>query len=155
MSSTESISDDDKLAAYAEALRAGLVTHTGDWVERVIVAHVGPDRSPAIVASLMTDVDRALVDVGALLATDIDAQRANPLAMIRSLVAPITAALRDAGVASVNRDPDAQRLFPNDLFDLTPGAFSDVHPDLHMPGLAWGAAKAHVHIQRRRAEGMR
>lgn len=155
MSSTESISDDDKLAAYAEALRAGLVAHTGNWVEQVIVAHVGPDRSPAIVASLMTDVDQALVDVGALLATDIDAQRANPLAMIRSLVAPITAALSDAGVASVNRDPDAQRLFPNDLFDLTPGAFSDVHPDLHMPGLAWGAAKAHVHIQRRRAEGMR
>lgn len=155
MSSTESTSDDDKLASYAEELRAGLAAHTADWVEGVVVAHVGADRASPIVASLAGDVDRALTDVAELLATDIDAQRANPLSVLRSLVTPITKALRSANVVPVNRDPDAQRLFPDDVFDLTPGSFSEVHPDLHMPGLAWGAAKAHVHIQRRRAEGMR
>ncbi len=105
--------------------------------------------------SLANEVDRVLVAVAELLSADIDAQRANPLAVIRSLVPPITSALRDVGATPVNRDPDAERLFPGDVFDLTPGAFSDIHPELHMPGLTWGAAKAHVHIQRRRAEGLR
>ena len=153
MSSTES--DDDKLAAHAEALREGLVAHTAAWVDGVVRARVDPELASSIVAGLSADVERALVEVGELLRTDIDAQRANPLAVIRSLVVPITDALSDAGVAPVHRDPDAVRLFPGDLFDLTPGAFSDVHPDLHLPGLSWGAAKAHVHIQRRRAEGLR
>jgi len=153
VSSTDS--DDDKLAAYAEDLLVGLFTHTGVWVENVVSARLAPELTQPIVSALASDVDRALVEVAELLRTDIDAQRANPLAVIRSLVPGITRALVAAGVAPVSRDPDAQRLFPDDHFDLTPGAFSDIHPDLHMPGLAWGAAKAHVHIQRRRAEGMR
>lgn len=155
MSSTEATSDDDKLAEYAEELRAGLVAHTGRWVEGVVRARVDPDSAPLIVAALANEVDRALAAVAELLCADIDAQRANPLAVIRSLVPPITSALRDVGVTPVNRDPDAMRLFPDDVFDLTPGAFSDIHPELHMPGLTWGAAKAHVHIQRRRTEGLR
>ena len=155
MSSTEAPSDDDKLAEYAEALRAGLAVHTGRWVEGVVRARADPDSAPLIMESLANEVDRVLVAVAELLSADIDAQRANPLAVIRSLVPPITSALRNVGATPVNRDPDAERLFPGDVFDLTPGAFSDIHPELHMPGLTWGAAKAHVHIQRRRAEGLR
>lgn len=153
MSSTES--DEDKLAGYAEELRLGLVEHTAAWVEGVVRAHVDPAAAPSLIDGLSGHVERVLGEVTALLRTDIDAQRANPLAVIRSLVPPITDALQDAGARPAQRDPDAERLFPGDIFDLTPGAFSDVHADLHMPGLAWGAAKAHVHIQRRRAEGMR
>lgn len=153
MSSTES--DEDKLAGYAEELRLGLVDHTSAWVERLVRARVEPALVSPLVAALSADLERVLGEVTALLRTDIDAQRANPLAVIRSLVPPITDALRGAGATPAQRDPDAERLFPGDIFDLTPGAFSDVHADLHMPGLAWGAAKAHVHIQRRRAEGLR
>ena len=32
-----------------------------------------------------------------------------------------------------------------------PATFADVDPALHEPGLVWGAAKAHVHLARRRA----
>ena len=155
MSSTEEPSDDDKLAGYADELRRGIETHTPWWVSNVMNAHLDPERATAVATSLEGAVDQVLAEVAELLATDIDAQRSNPLAVIRSLVSPMTAALRTAGVPSVPRDPDATRLFPDDVFDLTPGAFSDIHPDLHMPGLAWGAAKAHVHIQRRRTEGLR
>lgn len=155
MSSTDATSDDAKLANYAEELRAGLVAHTGTWVEQVVGAHVVPDRVAAVVADLGGELDRVLAEVAELLGTDIDRQRANPLAIIRSMVPPITRALRDEQVAVVARDPDATRLFPDDVFDLTPGAFTDIHPELHVPGLSWGAAKAHVHIQRRRTEGLR
>jgi hypothetical protein len=44
----------------------------------------------------------------------------------------------------VQRDADAERLFPDDPYDLTPGSFADIDPELHDPGLLWGAAKAHV-----------
>ena len=46
-------------------------------------------------------------------------------------------------------------MFPDDLYDLTPGSFRDLDPALHEPGLEWGAAKAHVHLARRRAAGQR
>jgi putative CocE/NonD family hydrolase len=45
--------------------------------------------------------------------------------------------------------------FPDDAYDLGPASFADIDPSLHEPGLMWGAAKAHVHLARRRAEGLR
>jgi hypothetical protein len=60
--------------------------------------------------------------------------------------------LREAGARPVARDAQAQRHFPDDLYDLTPASFADIDPALHEPGLVWGAAKAHVHL-RRRAQG--
>jgi hypothetical protein len=88
-----------------------------------------------------------------LLATDVDEQRGNPLGILRSLVRYPTAVLRAAGVAPVARDEFARRNFPDDIYDLSPAAFADVDPALHEPGLVWGAAKAHVHLSRRRREG--
>ena len=41
------------------------------------------------------------------------------------------------------------------LYDLSPASFADLAPALKEPGLVWGAAKAHVHLSRRRAEGRR
>jgi len=150
-----STDDDAKLAAYAADLRDGIAEHLAPWVERTVRTRISDDRVGAVLAALVPEVDRVVGEVGALLASDIDQQRANPLAVVRSVVPAVTEALRAEGVAPVPRDPDAERIFPDDVFDLIPGAFGDIHPDLHMPGLAWGAAKAHVHLQRRREEGMR
>ena len=93
--------------------------------------------------------------VRALLATDVDAQMGNPLAVLRALVHHPTAVLRAAGARPVPRDEFSVRSFPDDLYDLTPATFADVDPALHEPGLLWGAAKAHVHLARRRQEGRR
>jgi hypothetical protein len=51
----------------------------------------------------------------------------------------------------VPRDEFSVRSFPDDAYDLSPASFADVDPALHEPGLAWGAAKAYVHLARRRA----
>jgi len=145
-------SDSEKLAGFAENLIDGLAEHVPGWVERSLRERLGePD---ADIGELEPDIREALERVSALLRTDIDQQSANPLAVIRTLVGPMTRYLGQRSIADVPRDPDAQRLFAEDRFDLTPGAFSDIHPDLHVVGLSWGAAKAHVHLQRRRAEGM-
>ena len=87
-----------------------------------------------------------------LLALDVDEQGTNPLWLVRRAVTHATAALAAAGVPPVVRDEHAERLFPDDRYDLVPGAFGDLDPSVHEPGLVWGAAKAHVILRRRRAD---
>ena len=91
----------------------------------------------------------------ALLALDIDEQRTGPLALIRQAVPYPTEVLRAAGVPPVDRDEFAARQFPDDVYDLAPTSFGELDPDLQEVGLVWGAAKAHVHLSRRRADGQR
>ena len=61
--------------------------------------------------------------------------------------------LRDADVPAPTRDEFLARQFPDDIYDLSPAAFAEIDPALHEAGLMWGAAKAHVHLARRRAHG--
>lgn len=91
----------------------------------------------------------------ALLDADVDAQHTNPLAILRGAVRFPTAVLAAAGVPPVARDEFDVRAFPDDLYALAPANFDDIDPALHDPGLMWGAAKAHVVLRRRRAEGRR
>jgi hypothetical protein len=102
---------------------------------------------------------RAVAEVGAavrdLLATDVDQQRANPLAVLRSAVRYPAEVLAAAGVPPVVRSPFDEEAFPTDVYGLTPATWSDIDPDLHERGLVWGAAKAHVVLQRRKTEGKR
>ena len=52
----------------------------------------------------------------------------------------------------MERDAQAERLFPDDDYDLAPASFADIDPSVHEPGLVWGAAKAHVILKRRRGK---
>lgn len=160
-SPTDPAGDEAALAGYATALADGIESTLGPWVEQA-VAKVsdrwrpgGADLSePAAAAGR-----RATVEVGgrvrSLLATDVDEQRTGPLAALRDAVRYPTEVLAGAGVPPVVRDEFAERAFPDDVYDLAPATFADLHPDLTGPGLMWGAAKAHVVLARRRAEGLR
>jgi hypothetical protein len=72
------------------------------------------------------------------------------LSILRRAVRYPTGVLRSAGVPPIVRDAYDERHFPDDDYGLTPLAFADVGPTLHDAGLAWGAAKAMVHLERRR-----
>jgi hypothetical protein len=155
--------DLDALAAYATALADGVDAALAGWVERVVEQrHVeGLRRRPP--AEVREAAGRAgaaarrdvAPRVRALLALDIDEQRTGPLAVIREAVPYPTEVLRAAGVPVSRRDELAARQFPDDVYDLVPATFADLAPALHEVGLVWGAAKAHVHLARRRAEGRR
>jgi hypothetical protein len=103
--------------------------------------------------------ERARAVVGAelaeLLALDIDQQRVPPLSILRRAVRFPTGVLEAAGVPHVVRDEFDERLEPDDVYGLAPASFAEVDPVLHEPGMAWGAAKAFVHLTRRRADGQR
>jgi hypothetical protein len=151
------------LAAYAAALADGVEAALAGWVERSVerlhVERTG--RRPSVEVRAAGSAAGAAATaavaprVRALLALDVDDQRTGPLAIIREAVPFPTAVLREAGVEPVERDEFAARQFPDDVYDLAPATFADLDPDLHETGLVWGAAKAHVHLARRRADGHR
>jgi len=140
----------DDLAATAEAVLAG-------WVERsvrtvltaqsLVLDDAGAER---LAAAAATARDEGTSRLRQLLAQDVGEQRTNPLSILRGLVRYPTGVLVAAGARPVARDEFAVRNFPDDVYDLSPAAFADVDPALHEPGLLWGAAKAHVHLVRRR-----
>lgn len=154
--------DDELLAVHAAVLADGVERALGPWVVRSVV-QLAEAWQPGLGRTLVgaaEDAGRtAAAEVGpevrALLALDVDAQPTGPLAVLRSAVRFPTAVLDAAGVPPVVRDEFAERAFPDDVYGLAPAAFSDLDPALHDAGLVWGAAKAHVVLARRRAEGRR
>jgi hypothetical protein len=155
--------DLDALARYATALADGVEAALPAWVEasvRRVWGGASVRALPADVAAAARAAGQAAVadvvpDLRALLALDVDEQRTNPLSIVRRATRHPTAVLHEAGVAPVDRDAEAVRQFPDDAYDLTPMAFADLDPDLQDLGITWGAAKAHVHLAKRRAEGRR
>lgn len=147
-----SVEDDAALAAYAMALADAIDAVIGPWVYRCVEQFIKLDDARATRVRAMADVATSEVSprVRALLRTDIDEQRNTPLGLLRDAVRYPTELLREFGVIAPDRDDFARRTFPDDVFALTPATFADVDPSLQEPGLVWGAAKAHVFLQRRR-----
>jgi hypothetical protein len=105
---------------------------------------------------MVAEESARLVDaLEALLGTDVDEQRTNPLSLFRHAVRGPTALLIAHGVPRPPADPFASAHFPDDAYRLGPASWSDVDPTLHDPGLAWGAWKAMTVLRRRRDEGRR
>jgi len=147
------------LAELAMALADAVEAALPGWVERSVERRA-PVPDAQLRAAAAEAGRRAAAEVGAemraLLATDVDGQRVNPLALLRGAVRYPTDVLRAAGVAPVtDRDEFAERSFPDDVYDLAPATWGDVDPSLHERGIVWGAAKAHVVLARRRREGKR
>lgn len=99
--------------------------------------------------------DGILAELAELLATDVDDQRTNPLAVYRSGLGAVTAYLRGRHVPTPPADRFAADRYPDDPYQLGPATWSDIDDELHTPGLIWGAWKAKTVLDRRRAEGLR
>lgn len=148
----ESPAEAKLLATHANALLDALRTTVERWAVNTLVS-----RSPADAHQrVQKGADRirnyvresVLPDLTSLLGADIDAQWTSPLEIVRSLVVPITAELQTLDVPPPQRDASSIALHQDDLYNIAPATFADVDPSLHDLGLAWGAAKAHVHLRR-------
>ncbi|MEM7341366.1 MAG: hypothetical protein AAF467_22105 [Actinomycetota bacterium] len=128
----------------------------GPWLRSTVDAHLGDRWSPEIEAEVHAATAGLVTDVGGrlrqLLEADLDDQWTNPLAILRTATSAPTAILAANGVPEVDRDDHARRLHPDDVYDLGPAAFADLGPEVHEHGLMWGAAKAHLHLQRRKRQ---
>jgi len=157
MSTEPTLADDERqLAAYADELQLAVVDAIPGWVHRLITERAAAggvvvDVAAANVAAVATS-DLVAPRLRRVLDADVDDGAGSPLAAVRSAVGPITAVLELAGAAKPPRDEFVAKAFPEDPYDVGPAAFSDIDASLHDPGLIWGAARAHVHLRRRREQ---
>lgn len=153
--------DELALARYALALADGIDAALDGWVLRCVYqrcSEAGVDlnddvRARAEVVALACRTE-TMPRIRELLVTDIDSQRTTPLALVREAVRFPTDLLAGLGVVASARGEFEERSFPDDLYGLSPSSLADLDPTLGEAALAWGAAKAHVHLTRRRSEGL-
>lgn len=154
--SSQSDRDDQLLASYAKALADEIERALPGWVSAAVAARTGGTVPTELEDTVASAGAAAAEEVGgqirALLDLDIDDQWTNPLTLIRTAIRYPNQVLRDASVPHVNRDAQAKRFHPEDVYGLIPSSFADLGPAANDLGLSWGAAKAHVHLRRRRAE---
>lgn len=126
------------------------------WTQRLIDRHCSPEQlAPAQVilerAAVVSNVRFYVVsELQQLLATDVEQQRVNPLAIFRSAIQPLTDFFESLNCHHVPRDEFNRRSFPGDVFGLSPATWADIDERLIEPGLEWGAFKAATMISRRK-----
>ena len=134
------------VSALGMTLLESLQADMPEWAASV-VAQRGGDPVGGRYAG-MRAYESLAVELRALLSADIDAQRGTPLSILRRAVAWPSEVLRVAGLAPVPRDPDDAARFPDDVYGLTPAAFSDFGEATGDAGLRWSVAKAFEHKRR-------
>ncbi len=147
---------EQRLFECAQVLSEGISQALPGWVVSAVegrLPEMGAGVREAAEAAGAAAASEIGEEVARLLATDIDEQSENPLSVLRRAVRYPTRVLQAAGVTPVQRDDFAVDRFPDDVYDLTPASFADIHPELQVPGLEWGAAKAFVHRRRHRQSG--
>jgi hypothetical protein len=142
------VDPEEALAAHAAALADAVEAALPAWVDRCVRSRLTTLTRDIRAASRAAGAEAA-ADVGGavrrLLSADVDSQRGNPLALLRTATVYPTRVLHDAGAPVVERDKFSRERFPDDVYDLTPATWSDVDPALQELGITWGAAKAFVH----------
>ena len=132
----------------AQALVTAVERALPRWVDDAVTSRLGraaPDEARAAGERARAELVPRL---RALLEQDVEAQRTNPLAILRDAVRYPTEVLQAEGVAPVERDDFQRDRFPDDVYDLVPTSFADFGPEVADAGIAWGAAKAWTHRQR-------
>ncbi len=154
--SASASSDQERLLAFSKDLANQIDVGLPQWIRASLERFLDEDQLTALQAEIETaereDSTAIMVRLRTFLDQDIDQQRTTPLAILRQAVPLVTNILQQAGVPHVNRDRDAARLHPDDGYDLTPASYGDFGDDVQQASLLWGAAKAHIHIQRRKAD---
>jgi hypothetical protein len=130
------------------------------WLERCVTATAERQlgRCPAHLRTEARTMAEAVgpavvAEVERLVRTDVDEQRGTPLTVLRAAVRHPTEVLNAADIPAPRRDQFAELHFPADRYELSPASWSDVHPELHEPGITWGAWKAATVLRRRRPGG--
>jgi len=153
------VEDEAQLERYADELLAAIERLIPRWVQCSLAA-AATAGGVAVTVDLRSMVDpiaeatsRLVVpELRRLLHADVDAAAGSPLEALRHGVGPMTEALDGFGVEPVARDAFQVAHFPDDHYGLAPATFGDIDPSLHELGLMWGAARAHVHLRRRRED---
>jgi len=148
------------LDQYPRDLYDAVVAAIPSWVSRrmlEIASHGGVSAGADFMASVEEVVretsQQISGDLLALLSTDVDKQRFNPLQVIREANVFANRALDAAGVPLPHRDEFDAQVMPLDTYAFGPLTWRDLSDEVHDAGISWGAWKAATVLTRRRAEG--
>lgn len=146
--------DTQGLEPYPQALYDAVMSAVPQWILGRMQQLTGSSEPQEVLHNAAQEVS-ALVgaELLQLLSTDVDAQRMNPLHVLRACTAPATAALKNLGIPEASRDQFDQSVMPDDVYALGPLTWRDLGEEVHEAGINWGAYKAAVVISRRRDEG--
>ncbi|MSO59539.1 MAG: hypothetical protein EXQ63_04360 [Ilumatobacteraceae bacterium] len=151
---------DFELSEYSQRLFDACVIAVPGWITSRMqhACLMAGGVVPEIVTTKVVDIARATqaqvqVDLMVLLSTDVDAQRTNPLHVLRGSTSMATALLVEAGIPMARRDEFEIRAMPDDMYAFGPLTWRDLGDDVHDAGIEWGAWKAAMVIGRRRDEG--
>ncbi|MCU1364907.1 MAG: hypothetical protein JWL72_809 [Ilumatobacteraceae bacterium] len=144
---------------YVQLLADAAHAVVPQWLVRCVVETAQRMRVPPS-AALVADAEEmsrvtaplVLAELDALLDTDAEAQRTNPLSILRAAVRHPNEVLARHHVPMPQRTEFEQRNFPADVYSLSPATWTDVDESLQEPGLIWGAWKAKTILDRRRGE---
>ena len=151
----DEIDDQARYQAYGRALQAAVADALPRWLEQVIGDRAGTEaaRSTDAQSVVAQVVANAFARLGELATADVEKPLSGPLESLRRSMAPVSDYLDSIGVARPERDPVDREMRPDDPHDLGPMRFLDLGPEVHEAGIAWGAAKAHLHLRRRNRPG--
>ena len=148
------------LDQYPRDLYDAVVAAIPSWVSRrmlEIASHGGVSAGAdfmAFVEEVVRETSQQISgDLLALLSTDVDKQRFNPLQVIREANVFANRALDAAGVPLPHRDEFDAQVMPHDTYAFGPLTWRDLSDEVHDAGISWGAWKAATVLTRRRAEG--
>lgn len=158
MSGTNALIED--LESYPKDLYVAVMQAIPAWVARrmlEIASHAGisagADFMEAIESVSRETMQQLSGDLLALLTTDVDHQRFNPLQVIREANVFANQSLAVLGVPAPRRDEFDAQVMPHDHYAVGPLTWKDLSEDVHDAGISWGAWKAATVLTRRRAEG--
>jgi hypothetical protein len=156
----ESGVDTPHLEPYSQALFDAVIHAVPVWITRRIheIVQMAPSGDKESVLSEVTQVAQQTQyfvsqHLQQLLGQDVDAQRSNPLHILRRSTAIATKVLQLAQIPFVHRDEFDTSALPDDVYAIGPLTWRDLSEEVHEVGITWGAWKAATVIQRRRAEG--
>ncbi len=144
----------DDLEEYPKVLFHVIHRSYPEWLG-TRVAQLANGKVPAAeigntVHQCLRTLDSQLLD---LLATDVDAQRSNPLHVIRLSTVGANTLLQTYEVETPLRDQFEIEAMPHDIYAIGPLTWKDLGDEVHDAGIAWGAWKAATVLTRRRNEG--
>ncbi len=142
--------EEEKFTQYGQVLCAAISEAIRPWLNSQVLSRVKmlDDELDEAMEHAAVRVEKSIAE---LAAADVDAPLSGPLERIRQGVEPLNAVLDQRGVEPPRRNAMDQQMRPDDRHELGPMTFRDLGDAVHDAGIGWGAAKAHLHLQRRRS----
>jgi len=144
-----------RLAEVSATIVEGVERELPGWVQREVQrivdawgrldAHTRAEVGLAAQEGARAATERVSARLRELFATDLAAQRATPLEIVRTAYREPSEVLERAGIPPVERSVFDERMWPDDRYGLVPYDLGDLgDPQLAPLMLAWGMTKARL-----------